>query len=161
MNLTNFIENFAGKSGLEGLTVDNNGYCAFTVDGMAIKLQEYQEKDIVLIYGELGDLPAEQDCKFFKALLKMNYLFTGTRGATISLDPENEKLMLQQLYSEFSRNDADAICSKLEEFTNSLEELQRFLNDYRCTFEENGQVQNTLPENDFGANGLGGFGIKI
>lgn len=132
MELSEFVASFSKKVNLPGLELDNDDYCAFTIDDMPVHLQGIKEKDQVLVYGDMGDLPAERDEAFFLALLQMNYLFSGTRGGTIAYQKDSERVILELLVHNFSKYEEEEIYNLLEEFANSLEELRNFMENYRA-----------------------------
>lgn len=131
MQFNEFLVSFGKMFQLEDLKADESGHCAITVDDMVVHLQEVAELDQVVVYGELGELPAEQDGGFYRALLEANYLFTGTRGGTIALRSGSPMLVLQRAISDFSQKREDVILQNLEDFVNAQEELVAFVRDYR------------------------------
>lgn len=145
MELADFVASFSRKIDMPDLKLDNDDYCAFTVDDMPVHLQGLKEKNQLLIYGEMGDLPAERNEAFFIALLQMNYLFSGTRGGTIAFQKDSGKLLLQIIIHNFSQLDENAVYDALEDFVNALEELRAFLDNYRLQAEA-APTQQTKPD---------------
>lgn len=131
MELNEFLVDFGKIVGVPDLRVDEDEHCALSVDEMVVHLQADKLHDALLIHGEVSELPSECGEGFFRALLEMNYLFSGTRGATLSLKPESDMLELAILLPGFTYCSMEKMLKILESFVNSLETLRNFIQDYR------------------------------
>ena len=89
------IESFAASIGLDGVETEG-GAAAFEIDGMKVDIFHDDSADTVMIYGEIGQPPSEDDRSFGPAMLKANHLFGGTGGATLCQDPETGEYAIFQ-----------------------------------------------------------------
>ena len=92
---------------------DAGGAAGVEVDGMPVVLQD--AGDLLLLRAELGAIPAEGRESVLAAAMEGNWLYQGTGGATLALDPAGGGLGLQK-YTWLDRLDADAAFETLERF---------------------------------------------
>ena len=81
MEFNELVESFAVSLGIEGVEIDG-GAAAFEIDGMKVDVFHDEAANTVMVYGEIGQPPSEDDRSFGPAMLKANHLFGGTGGAT-------------------------------------------------------------------------------
>jgi len=79
MDYNELIEAFAASLGIEGAQTEG-GAAAFDIDGMKVSIFHDDAADTVMIYGEIGQPPSDDDRSFGPAMLKANHLFGGTGG---------------------------------------------------------------------------------
>ena len=79
---------------LEGLHLGEDGYvCLVTESGLHIHFQ--QEDESLLSICELGRLTTDEGrMEMLETLLAANALWEGTKGATLSLEPTSDKVLL-------------------------------------------------------------------
>ena len=82
MEFGELIEGFAASLGIEGVQIEG-GAAAFEIDGMKVSVFRDEAAGAVMVYGEIGRPPSEDDRSFGPAMLKANHLFGGTGGATL------------------------------------------------------------------------------
>ena len=107
------IESFAASIGLDGVETEG-GAAAFEIDGMKVDIFHDDSADTVMIYGEIGQPPSEDDRSFGPAMLKANHLFGGTGGATLSQDPETGEYAIFQAFP-LAGLDAESLAAQLRE----------------------------------------------
>ena len=97
MEFNELIQAFAASLGLDGVEIEG-GAAAFEIDGMKVNIFNDAEADTVMVYGEIGQPPSEDDRSFGPAMLKANHLFGGTGGATFCQDPETGAYAIFQVF---------------------------------------------------------------
>ena len=128
MQLSEILEQFGKKIGLE-LALDENGLCRVSIDEMTISIQEIPEADVVALYADVGELPVEGREDFYAAALKANWMFSGTGGSTLAIDPQSDKVILNRCDSLASL-DVEGFSSTLERFVNMLETWMKIAKDF-------------------------------
>ena len=74
-----------GKSlGLPGLSLDENNHCVLLFD----------DKELLIIYSYLGEVPFEGRENIFESLLESNLFWKDTQGATIGIDRQTQTVVL-------------------------------------------------------------------
>ncbi len=121
------------------------GSVPFEADGMPVVFHHLPELDSVVVMGEVGEPPPENPGDLYRALLDANHLFEGTRGATLSRDPETGKIHLTRL-APLATLDAEGFYTLVEDFLNTLALWRQALSDYR-----------PVEEPAEGAGDIGGF----
>lgn len=114
------------------------GACALEVDGNAVILQEVGE--LLLFHADLGTPPPQSLEKLYRALLEANYLYQGTGGATLAVNPQGGHIHLQK-YEWLVRLDAEQAVEALERFVDTLIAWKHIIEDYRP------EIIATPPEN--------------
>ena len=97
MEYNELIESFAASLGIEGVQTEG-GAAAFEIDGMKVDIFHDDAADTVMIYGEIGQPPSDDDRSFGPAMLKANHLFGGTGGATLCQNPETGEYAIFQAF---------------------------------------------------------------
>ena len=85
-HINRLLTDFGNALGLEGLALDENGYCCLSFDDVVVNIESVGDSSLVLLYSSLGALPADAGPEVCRRLLEANYFFHGTGGATIGLD---------------------------------------------------------------------------
>jgi hypothetical protein len=65
-----------------------DGTVVFEIDGMSVGFVHDPTEDVVMVVAEIGEQNPDADEACSSALLKANYLFAGTGGATLCRNPE-------------------------------------------------------------------------
>ncbi|WP_159911052.1 type III secretion system chaperone [Pantoea sp. 18069] len=84
--INRLLADFGNALGLDGLSLDESGYCCLSFDQVVVNIESVGESSLVLLYSSLGALPADAGPEVCRRLLEANYFFQGTAGATIGLD---------------------------------------------------------------------------
>ena len=128
MDYNELMEGFATRLGIKGLVV-KDGITALSFDGMKVEIVHNEEDDSVLFYGVVGQGPTDDIPKYNAFLLQANFLFQGTRGATLSQNPRTKEYVLVRAFP-LEYLDTDAFIAALEVFVNDLERWRRVLADF-------------------------------
>ena len=119
-----------GLSGRLGIELDAGDACSFEADGMVVSMYFPQESDFIAMSCDLGEPPPERLEGLYKALLGANYMFGGTMGATIALNPDDGRITLCRAMPTAAL-DVDQLCNQLEHFLNTAETWRNIVSDYR------------------------------
>jgi hypothetical protein len=84
-HISRLLTDFGNALGLEGLALDENGYCCLRFDDIVVNIESVGDSSLVLLYSSLGALPAQAGPEVCRRLLEANFFFHGTAGATIGL----------------------------------------------------------------------------
>ena len=113
---------FGHSTGLDGLALDDDGYCCLLIDkDLVINIEHDEPGQRLVLYsvvGEAGDRLA--------ALLEANYLGQGTGGATLGLQPGSTRAVLSREVP-VAGLDVPAFSAALERFVNTTEDWTRRL----------------------------------
>jgi len=85
--LTRLLENFGKSIGLDGVAPDADGYCAMSFDDLIVHFQ-YDEGDVT-IFSRLGEADEDRLEGIYGMLLAANMFWEGTKGATLSVEPDS------------------------------------------------------------------------
>lgn len=128
MDANEILQGFSKRIGTEISLADNA--CSLAVDEMLVTILYLPEIDAITLSGDLGEPPPERLEGLYKTLLQVQYLFRGTGGATISLNPETDRFALCEALP-LRALDTDAFCAKFETFANTLESFTRLIANFR------------------------------
>lgn len=81
----NLIRSLGDELGIEGLELDEYGYCCLEFPDQTINI-EADDAGLIFLYSHLGNLPAENQTEFYAQLLEANYFWQQTGGACIGID---------------------------------------------------------------------------
>jgi len=109
---------------------DAGGAAGVEIDGAPVILQD--AGDLLLLRAGLGPLPAEGREALLAAAMEANWLYQGTGGATLALDPGEGGLGLQK-YTWLDRLDAEAAFKTLERFAATAAFWRRTIADFVAT----------------------------
>jgi hypothetical protein len=109
------LQSFGKDIGLEGMTLDEEGYLALQTEaGTSVHCQV--EDGRLMLLASLGRLPTgEKSAPAMKSLLAANALWEGTRGATLSIEPTSDEVLLAQRWT-LAELEKTGIQSALETF---------------------------------------------
>ena len=130
MEFKEIINGFAQKFGIEGLAPNDEGSVKLEIDGMAVELLHDADAGNVLICAEIGEPPPEGEIHFAEMLLRANFLFQGTGGATFAQNPESKAYALIRPFALASL-DVEDFCTHVGEFADGLERWRQILADFR------------------------------
>lgn len=111
------------------------GTTAFEVSGeegggpVRVIVQDESEIHRVLLSADLGEPPPEGAETLFRTMLEANHLFTGTAGATLSLDAASGRFRLQK--AELPDELANDVDGHLLSFIETALNWRRAIEDYR------------------------------
>ena len=116
MTFGEVIDGIGKNLGME--LVDEGGAAAVQVDGNAVILQLASD-DLLLIHADIGEMAPENRDRIHAAALEANFLYQGTGGATLAVDPRSGHLYLQK-YNWLDRLDVEKAMTTLTRFADTL-----------------------------------------
>lgn len=116
MTFGKLIEDLSAKLGVE--IEDAGGAFALEIDGETVVLQQAND-DLVLMRADLGEIPPDRRDAFAAAALEANFLYRGTGGATLAVNPNDGHLHLQK-YNWLERIDIDKALDMLSRFAETV-----------------------------------------
>ena len=96
---------------------DEGGASAVQVDGTPIILQ--MAGDLLLIHADIGEIPPENRDRLNAVAMEANFLYQGTGGATLAVDPRSGHLYLQK-YNWLARLDVEKAVESLTRFADTV-----------------------------------------
>ena len=136
MDYNELIESFAASLGIEGVQIEG-GASAFEIDGMKVDIFHDDAADTMMIYGEIGQPPSDDDRSFGSAMLKANHLFGGTGGATFCQDPETGEYAIFQAFPLSGLN-AESLAEHVARIADKTEHWRNVLNAFQVAEREKG-----------------------
>ncbi|MDR1595334.1 MAG: type III secretion system chaperone [Puniceicoccales bacterium] len=99
MDLSEYVNELlqaVGKSlSLPGLALDDNGHCVLLFDDKVVLNIELDiEKELLIVYSYIGEVPFEGRETIFETLLESNLFWKDTQGATIGIDKQTQTVVL-------------------------------------------------------------------
>ena len=128
MTFGKLIEELNARLGVE--IEDAGGAFALEVDGETIVLQLAggPSGDILLVRSDLGEiLPGRREA-LSSVALEANFLYQGTGGATLAVNPSDGHLHLHR-YDWLDRIDADRLLETLSRFVDTAAAWRRIANE--------------------------------
>ena len=116
MTFGEVIDGIGKNLGVE--LVDEGGAAALQVDGNAVILQMAGD-DLVLVHADMGEIAPENRDRVLAAAMEANFLYQGTGGATLAVDPRNGHLYLQK-YNWLDRLDVEKAVTNLTRFADTV-----------------------------------------
>ena len=116
MTFGELVDKLGDRLGVE--LTDEGGAAAVEVDGIPVVLQRASD-DLLLVHADLGDIAPENREKVLAAAMEANFLYQGTGGATLAVDPRDGHLHLQK-YNWLDRIDMDKVLSGLTRFADTV-----------------------------------------
>ena len=141
MTFGGLIESLGERLGVE--IEDAGGAAAVEIDGAVVILQDAGE--LLLLRAEVGDLPEEGGEALLASAMRANFLYQGTGGSTLALDPDTGRMVIQK-YNWLERLDPETAFSMLERFADTTDAWRRILADFRPD-----AVQSEPPASPLGA----------
>ena len=117
MTFGEMIDGIGKNLGVE--LVDEGGAAAVQVDGNPVILQMAGD-DLVLVHADLGEMAPENRDRVLAAAMEANFLYQGTGGATLAVDPRSSHLYLQK-YNWLDRLDAEKAVTSLTRFADTVQ----------------------------------------
>ena len=135
-----------------GIGIENaGGAAALEIDGRTVVLQ-MADDDLLLVRADLGEIPPDRRDSFAYAALEANYLYQGTGGATLAVNPADSHLHLQK-YNWLGRLDADKTLEMLTRLAETAAAWQRIVSDASAAQEASAAAE-TTPRAEFDSGGF-------
>ena len=125
MTFGELIDRIGAKLGVE--IEDAGGAVALQIDGETVIVQ-HADDDLVLLRADLGEIPPDRRDALASAALEGNFLYRGTGGATLAVNPADSHLHLQK-YNWLGRLDADKALDMLSRFTDTIVFWKRIVSE--------------------------------
>ena len=122
---------------LDGLRLDDDGYCALRFDNeFTINFQYGDDHQQLLMYADLG-IPARGE-KLYSTLLQANLFWRLTMGATLSLSGDEPVHVIIALQQPWQSQTVTELAAVLEQFVNTVEDwAEAVRGDAKVTDEDN------------------------
>jgi len=118
--------------GEESAKLDDDKHIAFSMGDVVLHLQDYSEMDTFLAYADIGELPSSGVQLFMEQVLKANWIFQGTDGASLSINKNNGKLAISQYWTNSSMTQ-DEFINVLNRFLQVVQNWRDILEQYRLS----------------------------
>jgi hypothetical protein len=126
------LSRFGAGIGLPDLAPDDEGYCCLSFDELKTHLQHDNEQDELLVFTRLGEIDDDEPASLYERLLAANFFWSGTGGATLSVQPEDGSVFLA-VKAPMRMLDQAAFEKLLEHFIDAAEhwraEVEGFASD--------------------------------
>ena len=145
MNFKEFIEAL-GKT--LGMRLENvGGACGLDVDGVTVMLHDAD--DLVLLAAEIGPPPPEDGLEaLFRAALKANWLYKGTGGATLAINPDDDSIWLEK-YNFLERLDGEKGVEMISRFADTARTWRELVVGFKPDIPSGGDPPQGLALGDF------------
>ena len=157
MEYNELINGFAEKFAIAGLKIDN-GATALEIDGIDIEIVHDTVLNEVIVIAEIGMPPPDANGPFGSAMLKANYMFSGTDRAVLCQNPETNAYALMKSWPLISL-DVETFANAMGALMNTTEQWRELVSGARAA-EEAAPHKGAAPrESPHGAGdfSLGGF----
>ena len=158
MQFEELINGVAGRFGIADGQV-NDGTAVFDIDGMTVGFVNDETAAAVMVVAEIGYPPPDANGKFGEVMLKSNYLYNGSNGAVLCMNPETSAYALMQTWA-LDPLDVETFAKNVESFINNAEKWKDVLLGMRTAESARENLDETeeggLPE-DEGAFPSGSF----
>ena len=106
---------------------DEGGATAVEIDGIPVVLHAAGD-DLVLVHADLGEIAHEKRDRILAAAMEANFLYQGTGGSTLAVDPDSGRLHIQK-YNWLERLDAEKAVTNLTRFADTVKAWKGVLAD--------------------------------
>ena len=135
------VEALGKNLGIE--LVDEGGAAAVQIDGNTVILHAAGD-DLILIHADLGDIAPESRDRVLAVAMEANFLYQGTGGATLAVNPADAHLHLQK-YNWLERMDADKMLETLSRFAETVSTWKRIAMDASAAKETFSAAEGSSP----------------
>ncbi|MCC9620349.1 type III secretion system chaperone [Thalassospira sp. MA62] len=134
---TRLITDFGKTIGIDGLAFDAFGCCMLAFDDdIIVNIAHEKANQRILLFAYVGRVDAAT--KPYQTLLKANFYWKATGGATLSLDQNDGAICLTKPFS-LTDLDAHILIAELEKFISNIEKWRDWSN-------ESQDFQESMPE---------------
>ena len=124
MDYTEIMNGFAAKFAVEGLDI-HDGACTLEIDGTKVVFLHDMAEDALALVAEIG-APPDANGPFGSMMLKANFLFGGTAGATLCQNPETDAYAICRTFPLASLDPA-ILGERVEALVDQAENWRRIL----------------------------------
>lgn len=90
------LQEFGASIGIPDLKPDEEYRCNMQFDDVAVSFELGVDEDRMFIYALLGNAAEADTEAVYVSLLQANYIFEGTAGSTLSIDPRSGGIVLMR-----------------------------------------------------------------
>ena len=151
--LHDLVNEYARSIGMSSLSLDEAGRCSLLFDDkFSVTLEPFAETGALVIFAELGPIPADWEHDCCEKMLQANYFWQHTGGlGTLALAPEEDPnvprtaaLMYQ---TPLQSLDFGTFQNRLSDFVDTAEAWIDYLGDFEQQIQSNeGQLPETGPD---------------
>lgn len=116
MTFGELIDGLGKSLGIE--LTDEGGATAVEIDGVTVILHAAGD-DLLLIHADLGEIAPENRDRVLAAAMGANFLYQGTGGSTLAVDPQSGRLHIQK-YNWLERLDSEKAVTNLTRFADTV-----------------------------------------
>ena len=150
MEYRKLIEAFAATCGVESPDA-KDGVAVFDIDGMTVGFVNDETSATIMVVAELGYPPPDANGKLGEIMLKSNYLYNGSNGAVLCMNPETSAYALMQTWA-LDPLDVETFAKNVESFINNAEKWKDVLQGMRTAESAKNDLdeteENDLPEDE-------------
>lgn len=150
MEYRELIDAFAATCGVESPDA-KDGVAVFDIDGMTVGFVNDETSATIMVVAELGYPPPDANGKLGEVMLKSNYLYNGSNGAVLCMNPETSAYALMQTWA-LDPLDVETFAKNVESFINNAEKWKDVLQGMRTAESAKEDMDNTekndLPEDE-------------
>ena len=145
MDFKEFIESMGNALGMR---LENaGGACGLDVDDVTVILHDAD--DLVLLAAEIGPPPPEEGLEtLFSTVLKANWLYRGTGGATLAINPEDGCIWLEK-YNFLERLDGAKGVEMVTRFAETAKTWRELVADFKPNVPSGGNPTHDPAFGDF------------
>ena len=145
MTSQRLIQIIANALSLPDLAFSDEGVCSVFIPGeLELQLEWDEESGQLVLLASVGHLGTDEDGALSRELLSANFLFSGTRGETLSLEPDTGKIFLCAARS-FEPDSETAVINWLAGFVDTAQHWRiRLLNRDRAPSPSAGESVNLV-----------------
>lgn len=125
MQFEELINGFAARFGIAEGQIDD-GAAVFDIDGMTVGFVNDEVSATIMVVAELGYPPPDANGKLGEIMLKSNYLYNGSNGAVLCMNPETSAYALMQTWA-LDPLDVETFAKNVESFINNAEKWKDVL----------------------------------
>lgn len=129
MEYRKLIEAFAATCGVESLDA-KDGVAVFDIDGMTVGFVNDETSATIMVVAEIGYPPPDANGRLGEVMLKSNYLYNGSNGAVLCMNPETSAYALMQTWA-LDPLDVETFAKNVESFINNAEKWKDVLQGMR------------------------------
>ncbi len=130
MTFEDLMDNLGHSIGLDEFKPNEDGVCELISEEVTVTLQHCPEVKTVLCTAVLGEASAGEAAAVLKMMLEKNFLYVGTRGSTVAIDPKTSLIYLTR-YDGLDEIDASEFTDRVTAFLGTAIELQKEIENAR------------------------------
>ena len=94
-NVERLIAELGEAMEVPDLALDEDGFvCLYGEDGVVLNIDHYEDQDCLVMYTTVGEIPEEHRLALYDEMLKANFMWQDTLGATLCVSPTGEHALL-------------------------------------------------------------------